>query len=74
MHGSHGVVFQKLSWADNTTSGVRLDGYDVERVMKGLFNSHLGTGVVAVAVCSPLSLRTGIRTGFEFVVEQPFTL
>ena len=62
MHGSHGIVFQKLSWANSTTSSVRLDGYDVGRVMKGLFNSHLGTRVVVVIVVvrSPWSLRIGI--------------
>ena len=73
-HGSHGVVFQKLSWANSTTLGVRLDGYDVERVTNGLSNSHPGARVVVVAVPNPWFLRVGIRTGVELAVEQPFTL
>ena len=73
MHGNHGIVFQKLPWANDTASDVRLDGYDIERVVEGLFNSHLDTRLVIVAfvliVRSPLSLGICIGTRVEFVVE-----
>ena len=75
MHGNYGIVFQKLPWANDTASDVRLDGYD-ERVVEGLFDSHLDARLVVVVliVRSFLSLGICIRTSFEFVVEQPCTL
>ena len=41
VHGDHRIVFQKFSWTDDTASDARLDGYDIEWVVKGLFDGHM---------------------------------
>jgi len=71
VHGSHGVVFQKLSWTGDTASDIRLDGYNVEGVMKGLFDGHLDTRLIFVVFWV---VGVTMRTGIELVVEQRFTV
>ena len=48
VHGSRSIGFQKLSWTDNTASDVRLDGYNVAQVVKGLFDGHPDTRLIFV--------------------------
>jgi hypothetical protein len=48
VHGSHCIVFQKLAWTDDAASDVGLDGYDVEWVVKGLFDGHLDNWLILV--------------------------
>ena len=79
MHGSHGIVFQEFPWTDGAASDVRLDGYNVEWVVKGLFDGHLDARLILVLFWvvrsfRVLSLGIGIRTGVGSVIEQPFTL
>jgi hypothetical protein len=89
VHRSHRIVFQKLVGTEDAASGVRLDGYDVEWIVKSLFDGHLDARLIFVVICvvrgtQALLLEIGIRTGVKVVavavvvviiiIEEPFAL
>jgi hypothetical protein len=74
-------------WANDAASGVRLDGYGAERIVKSLFNGHLNARFIFIVSCivrgtRALFLGIGIRAGVEvaaavviiIIIDQPFAL